>query len=103
MSENLNRRVLDTIARHAMVRPGDRVGMGVSGGADSVAMLRIFAALQAQLGIAILVLHFNHQLRGTEADEDERFVKTLAQEYHLEFESGRADAAGEARLHCWDA
>src|SRR5579864_2574194 len=102
MSENLYRRVLDTIARHAMVRPGDRVGLGVSGGADSVAMLRIFAELRTHLGIAILVLHFNHQLRGTEADEDERFVKTLAEEFHLEFESGRADVAGEARLHGWN-
>ena len=102
MSENLYRRVLDTIARHAMVRPGDRMGLGVSGGADSVALLRIFAELRARLGIAILVLHFNHQLRGTEADEDERFVKTLAEEFHLEFESGRADVAGEARLHGWN-
>jgi tRNA(Ile)-lysidine synthase len=102
MNENLYRRVLDTIARHAMIRPGDRVGIGVSGGADSVAMLRIFAELRSRLGIPILVLHFNHQLRGTEADEDERFVKMLAEEFHLEFESGRADVAGEARLHGWN-
>jgi tRNA(Ile)-lysidine synthase len=102
MNENLYRRVLDIIARHAMIRPGDRVGIGVSGGADSVAMLRIFAELRTNLGITILVLHFNHQLRGTEADEDERFVKTLAQEFHLDFESGRADVAGEARLHGWN-
>jgi tRNA(Ile)-lysidine synthase len=102
MNKELHRRVLDTIARHAMIGPGGRVGIGVSGGADSVAMLRIFAELRTQLGIAVLVLHFNHQLRGTEADEDERFVKALAEEFHLEFESGRADVAGEARLHGWN-
>ena len=65
-------------------------------------MLRIFSELRAQLGIAVLVLHFHHQLRGAEADEDERFVKALAEEFHLEFESGRADVAGEARLHGWN-
>src|ERR1700686_4923446 len=102
MKKDLHRRILETIGRHAMIRPGDRIGLGVSGGADSVAMLRIFAELRIHLGVAILVLHFNHQLRGTEADEDERFVKALAEEFHLEFESGRADVAGEARLRGWN-
>jgi tRNA(Ile)-lysidine synthase len=102
MHKDLHKRVLDMIGRHAMIGPGGRLGIGVSGGADSVAMLRIFAELRAHLGIAVLVLHFNHQLRGAEADEDERFVKALAQEFHLEYESGRADVAGEARLHGWN-
>jgi tRNA(Ile)-lysidine synthase len=102
MNKDIHSRVLETIGRHAMIRPGDRIGVGVSGGADSVAMLRIFAGLRTQLGIAVLVLHFHHQLRGTAADEDERFVKALAEEFHLEFESGRADVAGEARLHGWN-
>jgi tRNA(Ile)-lysidine synthase len=102
MNKDLYRRVLETIGRHAMIRPGDRIGIGVSGGADSVAMLRIFAELRTHLGIAVLVLHFHHQLRGTAADEDERFVKALAEEFHLEFESGRADVAGEASLHGWN-
>jgi tRNA(Ile)-lysidine synthase len=102
MNKDLYKRVLETIDRHNMIRPGDRIGIGVSGGADSVAMLRIFAELRTRLGITILVLHFHHQLRGTEADEDERFVKTLAENFHLEFESGRGDVAGEARLHGWN-
>jgi tRNA(Ile)-lysidine synthase len=102
MSKDLYRRVLDTIARHAMIRPGDRIGIGVSGGADSVAMLRILAELRAGLGITVFVLHFHHQLRGAAADEDERFVKDLAAEFSLAFESGRADVAGEARLHGWN-
>src|SRR6202035_4299185 len=102
MKKDLQRRVLETIGRHAMIRPGDRIGIGVSGGADSVAMLRIFAEMRAQVGIAVLVLHFHHQLRGAEADEDERFVKSLAEEFNLEFESGRGDVAGEARVHSWN-
>jgi tRNA(Ile)-lysidine synthase len=102
MKEDLYKRVLETIGRHAMIRPGDRIGMGVSGGADSVAMLRIFAELRAHLGITLLVLHFHHQLRGAEADEDERFVKALAKDFQLEFKCGRADVAGEAKIHGWN-
>jgi tRNA(Ile)-lysidine synthase len=102
MGKDLHKRVLETVTRHSMIRPGARVGLGVSGGADSVAMLRIFAELRAHLGITISVLHFHHQLRGAEADEDERFVKTLAEKFHLEFESGRADVAETANRRSWN-
>jgi tRNA(Ile)-lysidine synthase len=102
MNKDLQNRVLDAIRRYAMIRAGNRIGLGVSGGADSVAMLRIFAELRPQLGIKLVVLHFHHQLRGTPADEDERFVKALAEKFHLECECGRGDVAGEARRRGWN-
>ncbi len=102
MNKDLHKRVLETIDKHGMIRAGGRIGLGISGGADSVAMLRIFSELRSQLGIAILVLHFHHQLRAAEADEDERFVRALAAEFDMVFESGRADVAAEARLHGWN-
>ena len=98
MNQDLHIRVCHTIASHAMIRPGDRIGLGVSGGADSVAMLRIFADLQTKLGIMIFVLHFHHQLRGADADDDERFVKILAEQCHFPFVSGRSDVASKAKL-----
>lgn len=102
MNTSLQERVLETIHRHSMIRPGDRVGVGVSGGADSVALLHLLAGLRAELGIGLLVLHFHHQLRGLEADEDEQFVKLLASEFQLEFVSDRGDVAGEARRRGWN-
>ena len=102
MKNDIQRRVLEAVQRHGMIRPGDRIGLGVSGGADSVAMLRIFAELRAELGVALRVLHFHHQLRGAAADEDENFVRELAAKLSLEFESGRGDVALEARLHGWN-
>ncbi|MBZ5660931.1 MAG: tRNA lysidine(34) synthetase TilS [Acidobacteriia bacterium] len=102
MIRDLPKRTLETIRRHGMIRPGDRIGAGVSGGADSVALLLLLNELRAQLGIGIFVLHFHHQLRDAEADEDERFVKDLAAEFHLEFIPGRADVAGEARRNAWN-
>jgi tRNA(Ile)-lysidine synthase len=102
MNHDLHNRVRDTIDRHGMIRPGDRIGVGVSGGADSVALLRILADLRTDLGMMIVVLHFHHQLRGAEADQDERFVKSLAGEFHFEFEAGRADVSGEAAANGWN-
>jgi tRNA(Ile)-lysidine synthase len=97
MNRSLQKRVLEAIGRHLMIRPGDRVGVGVSGGADSVALLHLLTELKTKLGIGIVVLHFHHQLRGAEADEDERFVRELAGTLGLEFASDRADVAGQAR------
>lgn len=97
MNGTLQNRVLETVGRYSMIRPGDRVGVGVSGGADSVALLHLLAGLQAIVGIGIFVLHFNHQLRGAEADEDERFVRELAAVFGFEFVSDRADVGVEAR------
>src|SRR6266852_8351265 len=102
MKRTLQTRVLDTLERHSMIRSGDRIGVGVSGGADSVALLRLLSGLREKLGITIFVLHFHHQLRGTEADEDECFVKNLAAQWQLEFVPDRANVAGEARRNGWN-
>jgi tRNA(Ile)-lysidine synthase len=102
MKRILYPRVVETIERHSMMRPGDCIGIGVSGGADSVALLRLLAELRSQLGVRILVLHFHHQLRGAEADEDELFASGLARQFGFEFVSDRADVAGEARRKGWN-
>jgi tRNA(Ile)-lysidine synthase len=91
--------VLDYIRREKLLRAGDRVGVAVSGGADSVALLRIMLALRPELGIVLSVVHFNHQLRGEEADADEQFVIQLAHRHKLELLAGTGDVAAHARSH----
>src|SRR5437870_4384436 len=76
--ETLAQRVTGYIRRHKLLNPGDRVGVAVSGGADSVALLRLLLELRKELGIVLSVVHFNHKLRGLEADADEQFVADLA-------------------------
>jgi tRNA(Ile)-lysidine synthase len=98
----LTNRILATIARHQMLRAGDRVGVGVSGGSDSVALLRILRELSDQLGIRLMVLHFNHCLRGMDSEQDEQFVAALASEQNLPFFSGREDVAAVARAKRWN-
>lgn len=80
-----------------LIVPGDRVSVAVSGGADSVALLRVLLELRQELGAVLTMAHFNHKIRGEEADADERFVNNLAQKFDLEFYSGSADAPAYAR------
>src|SRR5438309_8973231 len=80
-----------------MLRAGDRVGIGVSGGSDSVALLRILQELSGQQGIRLAVLHFNHGLRGADSEGDEQFVAALAGQLSLPFFSARENVAGLAR------
>jgi tRNA(Ile)-lysidine synthase len=65
--------------------------VAVSGGADSVALLRVLLELRGDLGVVLSIAHFNHKIRGAEADADEQFVKSLAEEFVLEFHAGFAD------------
>jgi len=89
----LAERVLGHIRREELLRAGDRVGVAVSGGIDSVALLRLLIELRHELGLVLSVVHFNHGLRGAESDADREFVAGLAREHGLEFHAASGDAA----------
>lgn len=78
------------------------MGVAVSGGADSTALLSILDQLRGELGITLSVLHLNHQLRSAESDADEAFVRALAQKCGLQLFSARKDVAAEAKQHGWN-
>jgi len=71
--------------------------VAVSGGADSVALLRLLGEIRGELGVTLSVLHFDHQLRGAESDLDAEFVAELARALGLELILERADVAAEAK------
>jgi tRNA(Ile)-lysidine synthase len=73
---NIVETIRGAIKRHGLIPAGAKVVVGVSGGADSVALLRAFHALE----IPCTVAHLNHQLRGAESGADESFVQALAGE-----------------------
>jgi tRNA(Ile)-lysidine synthase len=87
----LAERVLAHIRREELLRAGDRLGVAVSGGIDSVALLRLLLELRHELGIVLSVVHFNHRLRGAESEADQEFVLGLAREHGLEFHSASGD------------
>ena len=85
------------LQREEMVRAGQRVGVAVSGGADSVALLLLLLEVREKLGIVLSVVHFNHKLRGRASDADEKFVAKLAAEHGLELHCASADVAKKAK------
>jgi tRNA(Ile)-lysidine synthase len=88
--------VLGFVRKHDLLQPGDRVGVAVSGGADSVALLRILLELRPELGIVLCVVHLNHQLRGDDSDADQEFVSKLAEARELQFICENVDAKAHA-------
>jgi tRNA(Ile)-lysidine synthase len=91
-------RVRRTIHQDDLIPPGSRVVVGLSGGADSVALTVLLAELSSRDAFAIARLaHLNHRLRGTAADEDEAFCRGLAADLGLPFEVDRADVGALAR------
>jgi len=94
--QTLAQSVLHYIRRNQLLKAGDRVGAAVSAGADSVALLRLLLELRKELGIVLSVIHFNHKLRGAEAESDEQFVANLARQNKLELHRESGDVEGYA-------
>lgn len=69
------------IAKQDLFNTGEKILLAVSGGIDSVAMCELFHRASVKFGIA----HCNFHLRGKESDEDESFVKLLAEKYKISF------------------
>ncbi len=91
--------VLAWCRREALFEAGNRVVCAVSGGADSMAMLWCLHSLQDELGITVSAAHFNHRLRGAEADADEAFVRTFCKAQGIPLSVGSAEVAAYAAEH----
>lgn len=96
MSTVLEQKALCALQQYSLFSQGDRIAVGVSGGADSVALLRFLAALRPQFGWDLVACHIHHGLRGAEADRDECFVRALAEQLGLPCAVSRIDAAALA-------
>ncbi len=82
------RKVRKTIDRYAMVAPGEKVVVGVSGGLDSMSLLECLYLLKKELDISLIVAHLDHGLRGSESRQDYVFVQEQAAKYGVPFEGG---------------
>ncbi len=88
--------VPDLKLNQGLLRPGMRLAVGLSGGADSVALTRRLAAEAAELGLVLSVAHLHHGLRGAEADGDQEFSRELAGNLGLPFHTSRVETEAEA-------
>lgn len=80
-------RAWDYIKLNNMIEKGDRIVVGVSGGADSVCLLHVLNQVCKEMQVKLIVVHINHGIRGEEATRDENFVKELCELLSIEFES----------------
>jgi tRNA(Ile)-lysidine synthase len=77
-AEGLELDVLNFIHRHGLLSAGQKVLVAVSGGADSVCLVRILFNLRDRLGISLHVAHLDHLLRGRESEADSSYVAEMA-------------------------
>ncbi len=80
----IEKKVLAFCRQQDLFEPGDKVLLGVSGGADSVCLLVVLCALKETLGVRLHVAHVNHGVR-KEAAEDGAYVEKLCRELQIPF------------------
>ena len=92
-------KVRRTIEKHHMLEKGDRVVVGLSGGADSSALLEALYLLKEQYSLSLFAAHINHGIMGEEGDNDEAFAESLARQRSIPFLCLKADAPAYAKEH----
>ncbi|MBN1894720.1 tRNA lysidine(34) synthetase TilS [bacterium] len=89
----------ERFALNGLIRPSDRILIGVSGGVDSMVLMDLFLRIQDRHGLFLAVAHVNHGLRHEESDRDERFVKEQSESRKLPFFVRRVDAKAHAEQY----
>jgi tRNA(Ile)-lysidine synthase len=99
MLRDIEKRVVGAIEA-ALLRGGVGRGacilIGLSGGADSVALTSALLEIRERLGIRIAAAHLNHRIRGDESDRDEEFVRAMCGRLGVELIVERADGLGDS-------
>ena len=95
MSNSTLRAVEAFIDSQQLLQPGETHLVGVSGGADSVALLLMLQ----RLGYRVEAVHCNFKLRGKESDRDEDFVRSLCKNHGIALHITHFDTIEYARLH----
>lgn len=88
--------VIAAINKYNMIKENDTIVVGVSGGADSMALLHFLLNESDNLKIKVIVAHINHCLRGEESDRDEKFVSDYCRDNGVIFYSCRSNIKSEA-------
>ncbi|MBE9547553.1 MAG: tRNA lysidine(34) synthetase TilS [Proteobacteria bacterium] len=84
-------KVKETIKKHNMLAMGNRIVVAVSGGPDSVALLKVLSMVSGKYRLSLVAAHLNHGLRGEESNSEERFARELCESMGIAFESKYID------------
>lgn len=92
----LEEKVIQTIKKYNMIKDGDKVVIGVSGGPDSITLLNILNNLKEKLNIKIYVAHINHMIR-KEANEETEYVREFCNKLGIDFFAKKIKVEEEAK------
>lgn len=95
----MERNILSYIRKHNMVNEGDKVLVGLSGGADSMCLLLVLIKLKALLKMELCAVHVNHGLRGKDSDNDQSYVEKICNELGVTCCVKAADVKGMVKEH----
>lgn len=90
-------KVWQTIEKYHMCPQGAHIVVGVSGGADSMALLHLLNGFAGEQGWSITAVHVHHGLRGEEADRDRNFVQEICREWKIPCKVYYFDVSKEAK------
>lgn len=93
----MNNKVLKTVKKYNMLSKGDRVLIGVSGGADSIALLEFFVSVKEKYDLDICVVHVEHGIRGEDSVNDAEFVENYCKKLGVNFYLKTIDAPNLAK------
>ena len=91
-------KALDFIKKNELIKYGDKILVGLSGGADSVCLTHILYTLGERMGLTLYTAHLNHGIRGAEAERDEMFAEEFSRQLGIECFVKHADVKSCARL-----
>ena len=80
---NLVQKVSEYMQEHHMVEDGQKIVVGVSGGADSMGLLTVLSELAEYFHLSLVVVHVNHGIRGQSADADQSYVENVCREQEI--------------------
>ena len=95
----MTEQVFEKIREKKLIREGDTVLIGVSGGADSVCLLFLLRELQRELPFSIEAVHIEHGIRGEESRKDALFVENLCKKLNVPCVVYTEDVPGFAKEH----
>jgi tRNA(Ile)-lysidine synthase len=88
---DFSKSIKSSIVNNKLIKKGERVGVAVSGGVDSMCLLYAFLKLKNEFDLSLFALHFEHGIRGEDSVNDARFIKETCETLEIEYVMGKGD------------